>query len=350
MDSQQRRRISEKLAQLADDPAREAEWPAESVAIALDAGWRGWCIPDEYGGKLQPPTGLLESYEMLGRGDLSTALIVTQHDAAVDLIGKGENDQLKQRLLPKFASGELQTTVGISQLTTSRQGGPPAMAITRDGDGFRLNGVMPWVTAPHECSHIVTGGVLDDGSQLLASLPCDRTGVRIEQPLQMLGLNASWTAAVHCDSVKITGDDIIRGPAAKALSRRSTVKPLVVSAVGIGLCGALIDLIDNRTTSSESAFRDLAEELMTLHQNLAKRILDAAQRIESVESLLTTGIRASVNDLAGRLALAGMTLAKGSGYVRGHRAERLMREALFMQVWSAPLDVRRGALEKILGR
>ena len=350
MDSQQRRRISEKLARLADDSAREAEWPAEAVAIALDAGWRGWCIADEYGGKLQSPAGLLECYEMLGRGDLSTALIVTQHDAAVDLIGQGENDGLKRRILPLFASGEIQTTVGISQLTTSRQGGPPAMAIGRDGDGFRLNGVMPWVTAPHKCSHIVTGGALEDGSQMLALLACDRDGVRIDPPLQMLGLNASWTAAVHCERVQITAADVIRGPVPKALSRRSTVKPLVVSAVGIGLCEALIDLIDQRTRSSESAFRDLAEELMTLHKNLREQIFDAAERIEDVESDLTTELRVSVNDLVARLAMAAMTLAKGSGYVRGHRAERLMREALFMQVWSAPVDVRRGAIEKLLGR
>jgi alkylation response protein AidB-like acyl-CoA dehydrogenase len=376
MNAEARRHVSKQLAKLADDYEQEFDWPAAGLRVVLGAGWPGWVIPSEFGGRPQTAVGLLERYEMLGAGDLSVTLIVTQHDAAVDLIAQGENSELKRRLLPRFASGELQTTVGIAQLTTSRQGGRPAMAVARDSDGFRLNGTMPWVTGPQHASHIVTGGVLDDGSQLLACVPAGRAGVSIDPPFKLMGLNSSWTAAVHCSHVSVEPADVIRGPADKALTRRSPVKPFVVSSVGIGLASAFVELIDEKARGSEAELRDLAVEYRDQYTALRGELLLAAREVDesfrapshpgapsrgsSSEPVphrpdspapppaeLKTELRVAVNELLARLAIAAMNFAKGSGYVRGRRAERLAREALFMQVWSAPTDVRRGTLERL---
>ncbi len=392
MNAAARKDVARRLGELADDSEREFDWPEAGLRIALEAGWRGWVIPHEFGGQPQSAVGLLESYEMLGAGDLSVALIVTQHDAAVDLITQGDNAELKRSLLPRFAGGELQTTVGIAQLTTSRQGGRPAMSIRRDSGGFRLNGIMPWVTGPHRASHIVTGGVLDDGSQLLACVPADRAGLAIDPPFKLMGLNSSWTAAVHCSDVRVEPADVIRGPAEKALARRSPVKPFVVSSVGIGLASAFVDLIDEKAAESETELRDLAEAFHGRYAALRGELLAAARDVDNTlqavaptghaaaappggastanstatprpasdstaaaasvaaepSAELKTELRVAVNELLARLAIAAMNFAKGSGYVRGRRAERLAREALFMQVWSAPADVRRGTLERLL--
>lgn len=344
MTPEQRRIVSERLAELADRPEHDSDWPADSLRIASDAGWRAWCVPREFGG--DPPTALelLERYETLGAGDLSVALIVTQHDAAVDLIAHGDNEDLKRRLLPLFACGRNQTTVGIAQLTTSRQGGEPALRARRDGDAFLLDGLMPWVTAPHRCSHIVTGGVLADGSQLLACVPTDAEGLRIDPPLRMLGLNSSWTASVHCRSVRVGPDAVVRGPLPRALGRRSPVKPLVVSAVGIGLAGALVELLRKRVDGPEAEFEPDVRRLEARWRGVRQELVEAAQDADGVDEARKTTLRVAVNDLLVRLAVTAMVLCKGSGFVRGQRAERLVREAMFMQVWSAPVEVRKGTL------
>ena len=61
-------------------------------------------------------------------------------------------------LLPPLARGATFTTVGLSQLTTSRQHlGRPALVAAQDEDGWRLDGLCPWVTGADACDTIVTG-------------------------------------------------------------------------------------------------------------------------------------------------------------------------------------------------
>ena len=78
-------------------------------------------------------------------------------------------------------TGAMQRGVGLSQLTTSRQHGAPALRATRVGaDGFRLDGEIPWVTGADQARAVVMGAVLDDGAQVLFVLPTDRPGVTVE--------------------------------------------------------------------------------------------------------------------------------------------------------------------------
>jgi hypothetical protein len=50
-------------------------------------------------------------------------------------------------------------------------------------------------------------------------------------------------------------------------------------------------------------------------------------------------LRADANSLVVRAAQAALTATKGAGFVAGHRAERLVREAHFFLVWSCPQTV-----------
>ncbi|HEY3242010.1 MAG TPA: hypothetical protein VGM03_01550, partial [Phycisphaerae bacterium] len=61
-------------------------------------------------------------------------------------------------------------------------------------------------------------------------------------------------------------------------------------------------------------------------------------------------IRVAVNDLVVRLAMALLTISKGSGFLRGDAAQRLVREALFFLVWSAPQPVQLGTLQMLACR
>src|SRR5262249_51199624 len=139
--------ITQRLAALAGEYDRSGVWPDHSMRVITEAGALRWIIPKRFGGDGWSPLQLLEGYEGIGRGCLATLLILTQRDAACDLIDGSPNEALKSELLPRFARGEALTTVGISQITTSHQAGPPAMTATLHGGGYRLNGFMPWATA-----------------------------------------------------------------------------------------------------------------------------------------------------------------------------------------------------------
>jgi alkylation response protein AidB-like acyl-CoA dehydrogenase len=66
---------------------------------------------------------------------------------------------------------------------------------------------------------------------------------------------------------------------------------------------------------------------------------------------ITTGneLRQRANSLALRASQAALAAAKGAGYVAGHPAGRLCREALFFLVWSCPQPVLQANLCELAG-
>jgi alkylation response protein AidB-like acyl-CoA dehydrogenase len=345
-------RMTHALAEHANGYDRTGEWPADSLKAAGEAGaWR-WSVPEEYGGQPLSPRALLGAYEALARGCMSTALIVTQRDGAVDLIRHASTDAPKQRFLPRLARGELHTTVGISQLTTSKRGKGPLMKAVPDGDGYRLTGLMPWVTGAEHADCIVTGGVLPDGRHLLACVPTDQPGVSVAPAFELMALTASRTSPVQCDEVYIEPGQVLRGPGDNVLGRRGPAKGLVASSCGLGLAASLIQTIQTIPPRFRSPFGDTLDPLIQQFRAVQARLHDAADQLDRPEieyEAPAAEIRVAVNDVVVRLALAALTLGKGTGFASDHPVQRIAREALFMLVWSAPRPIQTGTLSRLLG-
>ncbi len=348
--TQNHENLVDRLRRLANDVDRRGEWSNEVIDVLCDVGCWRWVIPKEYGGDGLSPIELLEGYEAIARGSMAANLVFTQHDAAADLIVRGDNAALRERICPALAAGEFLLTVGISQLTTSRQGGKPAMEIDWDGTRARFRGIMPWATAPGHCDAIVTGGVCDDGRQMIACMKTDSPGVTIGEPMRLMAFQSTATTSVTCDGADVPADWVIRGPAEKAMGRRSTVRPLVVSASGIGLAGAMVDLLREIAPKRSDELRVFSDDAIAQYERVRAEIFDAAEMLSQGVGLESrkAEIRATVNDLVIRLSLVLTTLAKGTGYLSDHPAQRLAREAMFFLVWSAPEVVQQQTLQKLL--
>lgn len=325
------------------------EWPEQSVDALTAAGAWTWSIPRSHGGMGIDAVSQLLGYEAIAAGCLSTLLILTQRDGACHIIEFGENAELRDRLLPRLAAHEVMTSVGISQLTTSRRGDRPALRAEPDGDGFRLRGYIPWVTAAEKCDFVVAGAVLPDDQQLLFVLPTDAPGVLVDPPMKLMALDSSLTSEIHCKDVHVDPSHIIRGPVERVLAARSPVSPLVVATAGIGHAGAMMRLIMTHAARSSDRLAELAEDLSERFDATRERIFKYADSLHRPDaSVPKTEIRVAVNDLVLRLAIATLTYAKGSGLLRQRDAQRLNREAMFFIAWSAPEDVRAATLAGFL--
>ncbi len=366
-------RLRDGLLELGD-AGDESAWPEEGLRRIRQAGLLGAVIPRRYGGSELSPCDQVAVYEHVGAGSLALALILTQHDRACELLADGGGATAAADLLPRCATGETLLTVGISQLTTSKRGKGPALRAQREADGaFVLDGRMPWVTSAPRAEAIVTGAVLDDGMQVLACVRREAAGVTVEEPLELLALTGTETSVVRCAGVRVAPANVVRGPGKDVLGQRAPVKPLVVSTVGIGLAGTLMDDMRRTSLSVGAELRALVERAGVRYAAMRERVYSAARCAErerarragqpaggaevragdgweaqrGAAEAEATSVRVAVNDLLVRLAASAMVLAKGSGYVRGRRAERLLREAAFFLVWSAPDAVRAGTVETI---
>ena len=324
------------------------DWPGEMIDVVAEAGCFRSVIPERFGGCPIAPAEQIGIYEDVAAGSFATALILTQHDGACELIACCDNDALAADVLPRVARGEVLATVGISQLTTSRRGPGPLMTARRVDGGFRLDGLMPWVTSSPRADYIVTGGVLDDGLQILACVERTAPGVIVAEPMRFAALTHSHTGEIRCEGVEVNEKNLMRGPVERALALRAAVKPLSVSAVGMGLAGALIGSIRDRLATTNHPFQDVFDAATAEYEAVRSRLYAAADSLsDPAAELPSMEIRVTVNALLTRLAATNLTLAKGSGYRVGHPAQRLAREAMFFLVWSAPPQVQQGTMRDL---
>src|SRR5262249_32466006 len=166
-------------------------------------------------------------------------------DAACRRLRDGSNEALRRELLPALAHGDTFATVGLSQLTTSRQHLQPSLRARLNADALALDGVIPWVTGASRANHFVIGAVLDDSRQVLAVLPASLPGVRVGPPLGLMALEGSLTAEVTCENVVLDRRWLLAGPAERVLAagQRGGAGGLETSCLALGLAGAAIDYL-----------------------------------------------------------------------------------------------------------
>ncbi|MFO0919514.1 MAG: acyl-CoA dehydrogenase family protein [Planctomycetaceae bacterium] len=315
----------------------DAVWPGNSWNELCSAGVTRWGIPEEFGGQSVTADQLLRGLMELARGDLLATFVLSQFQAAAHRLTRAPSPALRQRWLPGLAKGQLFATVGISHLTTSRQHtARPAVEAEPATDGYRLTGEIPWVTGGPKAQVLVVGGALTDGRQILAAIPGDRAGVTIGESCKFAALSGSETCAIRLAGVMVDADELMAGPVGQVVQQfgGGGAGSLTTSALGLGHAwGCLDHLREERKFRSdlEPAIAAFTVEADSLSEDLIAASTGTAEASVSPESLRTRSI-----DLALRASQAYLTASKGAGFVSGHPAERLARQALFFLVWSCP--------------
>ena len=323
---------------------RTATWPADDLADLAAAGVLGGSVPADFGGAGNDPLDVTLLQERVAAASLATALVLSQRDSAAALIADSENTELKHDLLPLLAENEVFATIGIAQLTTSRQGRGPAVRATPDGDGFTLDGTIPWSTGAGEADYIVTGAALPDGRQLLVALPSDLRGVRRRPPMPLVAMAASRTAAVDLAGVSIRPRHLLAGPADRVLAGRAKPVPLNQSYLATGhVRGALELIATHDSDAGREALASLAAQLERVQSRLLSFEEDAAHPQAGPE------LRAAAAELALRAAHTAVALFKGGALLADHPAQRLAREAMFLLVWSCPNPVIEQTVRRVAG-
>jgi alkylation response protein AidB-like acyl-CoA dehydrogenase len=333
----QRIDLAEAVAILASH-ANEADaapvWPVQSWQTLRRCGVLGWGIPVDQEGEGVAGIPLLDGYEQLAGACLTTCFILSQRDAACRRLRSSDNEALCRELLPPLARGETFATVGLSQLTTSRQHLGPSFVARQADDQFVLEGVIPWVTGAAMADHLVIGAVLEDGRQILAVLPRGLPGLSVGPPLELMALEGSLTAEVRCDNVKLDRRWLLAGPVERVMAGgRGGTGGLETSCLALGLAGAATAYLHGEA-KSRPELRVSAERLEQTRQTLRQELHGLAEGSCTADAAAV--LRARANSLVLRATQAALTASKGSGFLRQHPAQRWARQALFFLVWSCP--------------
>jgi alkylation response protein AidB-like acyl-CoA dehydrogenase len=334
--TQQPESLDPALAVLAEHAAAadgELAWPVASWEALRRACVLEDSVPPAYGGRGLEGGALLEVYELVAGACMTTALILSQREAACRRLRDGDNEELRQELLPSLARGDTFATVGLSQLTTSRQHVRPSLAARLDGDLVQFDGIIPWVTGAERADVVVIGAVLDDGRQVLAALPRAMEGVTVSPPLELMALRGSLTAEVRCDHVALERRWLLAGPKERVLAAgRGGAGGLETSCLALGLTAAAIDYL-LKEAEYRPELHATADPLEQTRRRLREQLYRLAQGGSPEEA---TALRGRANALVLQATQAALAASKGAGFLRDHPAQRWARQAMFFLVWSCP--------------
>jgi alkylation response protein AidB-like acyl-CoA dehydrogenase len=326
------------LGSRADATASAGPWRSGCFAELARSGVLAGFVPTAQGGTAAPEPAVIDALVAIAGRCLTTALALTQWAAAVRIITTAPAD-VRDDMLPSLARGDRLTTVGISQLTTSRRHlAAAALVAARDGDTWRLDGLCPWVTGADSSDTIVTGATCVDGGQMFFVVPTAAGGLTIDPPLTMLALGGSRTSVVRFAGVRPR----------HAIAAVSGVRTggLATTALAIGAARASAAVIA-REAASRAGLASIAAGFATEIDAVAERLAAASRG--GIEAADRDRLRADANGVVVRAAQAALTASKGAGFVAGHPVERLVRESLFFLVWSCPQQVSEAVLCDLVG-
>jgi alkylation response protein AidB-like acyl-CoA dehydrogenase len=293
--------------------------PRERLDLLADAGLYGLAGPRSAGG-LEPdfPT-FLGIIEALAGGDLATTFVWIQHHGAVRALAADDAPPaLRDAELRPLCLGERRGGLALPGLHP----GPSVLRAVPLADGWSLEGTAPWVTGWGLVDVVLVAARTPDEAVVWLLLDAvDQPGLTATR-LPLMVANASVTVELAFDGVRVDAGRVIRttphDPGAWTGGRDLRVN----GSIALGVAGRCCRLLDE-----DQPHHELVERRAALDSSPPEGMAEA---------------RAAASAFAARMATRLVVAAGSRGVVRGHPAERLAREALFLLVFGSRPGIKEG--------
>src|SRR3954464_2500182 len=202
-----RERVEPRAAQI----DAKAEYPWDLRRLFAEQDLLGLPFEVEYGGTGTGTLMLNMAVEEVAKACASTALILMVHELGTRPIRLFGADELKQRLLPRCASGEWSPAFALSE---PEAGSDPAAMRTiavRDGDEWVINGAKNWITNSTIADFYVVFAITDRETRRSTAfiVEKDRPGFSVGKLEHKLGIKGSPTGSPVFEDVRVPAENVI---------------------------------------------------------------------------------------------------------------------------------------------
>lgn len=303
--------------------------------------------PVEYGGPELDETSFRLFQESVARRSGSLAFLQTQHQSAVSMIGKWGSNELKARLLPHMADNHM-VGIGFSQL---RRTGDPILKAVDTGNGYRLDGSVPWVTGHGFYQEFLIGAALPNGDAVFGIVPFADTEVNggaitFDGPMRLAAMESPRTMSATLTNWHLDDDNVAFVKPAGWLANNDMINVTLQAWFALGCARAGLDIVLAAHTKRGAEF--LLSAWQALDSELARCRAKILENEEDLHARLKA--RAWAIDLAARCAHAGVASSSGAANSIHHDAQRVYREALVYTVSAQTAEIMEATLNRLVDR
>ena len=347
---------------------REQIFPQESFDACVELELPSLAVPAQYGGAGADMVTQAIMAEELARGCASTSVTMLISKLGMLPIMNFASEEIKQRYLPRIATGEIQASYCLSEADAGSDVAAMRARAVRDGDEYVLNGSKYWITNAG-VSQTYTVFASTDPTAKSHGITCflvekDWPGVSFPKHEDKLGLRASPTGEVVFDNVRVPLSHRIGEEGQGFLIAMHTLdrsRP-TIGAQAVGIAQGSIDYAA-QYMKGRKAFGGPISELQGLRFMLA----DMAMRTEAARALvyracatidagdpdkdlsyLGAAAKSFASDTAMSVATDAVQLLGGYGFTKDFPVERFMRDAKITQIYEGTNQIQRVVVAKHL--
>jgi alkylation response protein AidB-like acyl-CoA dehydrogenase len=360
-----RRMVEEKIAPLAAGYDEREEYPWESFQACAQMELPALAVPSEYGGQGADVVTQAVMIEEVARACASTAVTMLISKLAMLPVMNFGSEELKQRYLPRIASGEAQASYCLSEPDAGSDVASMTTRAVRDGDHYVLSGTKYWITNAGISDFYTVFAKTDPdaGHRGISCFVVEKDwGVKVPKLEHKLGLRASPTGEVLFDEVRVPVENLV-GEEGRgfyiAMHTLDRSRP-TIGAQAVGIAQGALDYAAGYLQRRQQFGRPLSE-----FQGLQFMIADMAMRVEAARGLVyracaavdagdpdgelsSLGAMAKcfASDVAMQVTTDAVQLLGGYGYSRDFPVERFMRDAKITQIYEGTNQVQRIVISK----
>ncbi len=343
---------------------KEGGFPTETLSELAALGMLGPTIPEEFGGAKITKVAFNSMLEELAWACASTSVTVAVHTsvAATPIVQWG-SDAVKQRFLPKLASGEW---IGCFALTEPGAGSDVAALATtavRDGDEYVINGDKVFITNGNHAGSAIVAAKTDTSAGhrgiSLFAVETSTPGFNKDGAEEKLGLHGSDTARISFTDMRVPADNLLgkEGDGFKQLMETLNGSRISIGAQAVGIAQRAFDeakayaqervqfgkpIAANQAIQWKLADMDVAIEAARLLYMKAAAAQDAGQLTPEM------GSRAKLfaSETASWVTNQAVQIHGGNGYTTDYVVERLMRDAKVTEIYEGTSEIQRMVIAK----
>jgi alkylation response protein AidB-like acyl-CoA dehydrogenase len=363
-----RRFCEERIAPHAAEADRTASFPRASFEACVEMELPSLGIPAEYGGAGADTVSQAIMAEEIARVCASTSVTMLISKLGMLPVMNWGSDELKQKYLPKVASGEAQASYCLSEPDAGSDVASLSTRAARDGDSYVITGTKYWITNAG-ISDTYTVFAKTDPSAGHRGISCfvveAEWGVKVAKHEDKLGLRGSPTGEVLLDEVRVPVANLVGEEGQGfhiAMHTLDRSRP-TIGAQAVGIAQGAIDYAAGYMKERHAFGQAIAE-----FQGLRFMLADMAMRTEAARMLVYRACALVDHDPAGELGVVGamakcfasdtamsvttdaVQLLGGYGYTKDFPVERFMRDAKITQIYEGTNQVQRVVIaKKLLG-
>src|SRR5947209_15176157 len=298
--------------------------------------------------------------EEIAKACASTALIVMIQELGTLPIKLFGSEELKQRFLPRCASGEWSPAFALSEPDAGSDPGGMRTRAVRDGDEWVIDGTKNWITNLGIADFYIVFAVTDreaGHSRGISAfvVEADRPGVSIGKLEHKLGIRGSPTGQPIFESVRVSDDNLLGQPGQGFKLAMATLdrSRLGVAAQALGIAQGATDYAaayarERRQFGQPiNAFQGIQFKLADMETQCAagrELLYQACAKVDRGDPDLgkySAMAKLFCSDVAMRVTVEAVQVLGGYGYVKEYPVERMMRDAKITQIYEGTNEIQR---------